>query len=89
MMKAVNLSGLSSAKYPEKDSLFFKFQGSPQTLKDTAATVKRIVEKHGGTGFALAKNEKEADDLWANRKYGLWSTLALVPEARCWTTDVW
>ncbi|KDQ20463.1 hypothetical protein BOTBODRAFT_26476 [Botryobasidium botryosum FD-172 SS1] len=88
MMKAVNISGMSAVTYPEKDSLFFKFQGSPQTLKDTAAAVKRIVEKHGGTGFSLAKSDKEADDLWANRKYGLWSTMALVPGARCWTTDV-
>jgi len=88
MMKAVNLSGMSSVTYPEKDSLLFKFQGSTQTLKDTAATVKRIVEKHGGTGFALAKSDQEADDLWANRKYGLWSTMALIPDARCWTTDV-
>jgi D-lactate dehydrogenase (cytochrome) len=89
MMKALNKSGLSTRLYPEKDSLFFKIQGSEEIMKYTAGILFKIVEEHGGSGFEFAKDEKEADDLWANRKYGLWSTQAMEPGSKCWTTDVW
>ncbi|CAE6393724.1 unnamed protein product [Rhizoctonia solani] len=88
MMVAINKSGLADRKYPEMDSLFFKFQGSPESQKEASATIKKIVEKHGGKHFQAARSEKEAKDLWQNRKYALWSTMALYPGARAWTTDV-
>ena len=89
-MKATNIYGMSSRKWPEKDSLFFKFQGpTPRALQETADIVKKIAQKHGGSGFALAKSEKEASDLWTDRKNALYSSLALVPGARGWSTDVW
>jgi D-lactate dehydrogenase (cytochrome) len=89
MMRAVNLSGLSSHTYPEKDSLFFKFQGSDETIRETTRLVQKVVKKHGGTGFKAANSAEEAETLWENRKMGLWSTMALVEGAKCWTTDVW
>lgn len=89
-MKSTNLYGMSSRKWPELDSLFFKFQGpTPASLKETAKIVRSISEKHGGTGFELARNEKEAHDLWTDRKNALYSGLALVPGGRGWSTDVW
>ena len=89
-MKATNIYGMSSRKWPEKDSLFFKFQGpTPRALQETADIVKKIAQKHGGSGFALAKSEKEASDLWTDRKNALYSSLALIPGARGWSTDVW
>jgi D-lactate dehydrogenase (cytochrome) len=43
----------------------FKFQGqSKASLSETADIVKRIVKKHGGTGFTLARDDAEAADLW-------------------------
>ncbi|KAK7461948.1 D-lactate ferricytochrome c oxidoreductase [Stygiomarasmius scandens] len=89
-MHAVNLYGQSSRKWPEMDSLFFKLQGHNKTsLKEYASIVKQIVEKHGGTGFQLAKDDKEAADLWADRKNALYSGLAIgPPECRGWSTDV-
>lgn len=48
MMAALNQVGLADRKYPELDSLFFKLQGSKESQKEAAATVKKIVEKHGG-----------------------------------------
>ncbi|KAI8978891.1 FAD-linked oxidase-like protein [Trametes punicea] len=88
-MRATNMYGMSSRKWPEKDSLFFKFQGPTQrSLQETAEIVKKITEKHGGTGFALARNEKEAHDLWMDRKNALYSSLAILPGARGWSTDV-
>ncbi|KAG8729026.1 hypothetical protein FRC12_021307, partial [Ceratobasidium sp. 428] len=75
-MRATNVHGQSERKYPEKDSLYFKFQGSQETIKQSAAAVRAISEKHGGSGFALAKSEQEAADLWADRKNALYSSLA-------------
>jgi D-lactate dehydrogenase (cytochrome) len=68
-MIATNKFGMSSRKYPEKDSLYLKFQGPSQSaIAETADIAKKIAEKHGGTGFALAGSEKEAEDLWNDRK---------------------
>ncbi|CDO70812.1 hypothetical protein BN946_scf184801.g3 [Trametes cinnabarina] len=88
-MRATNAYGMSTRKWPEKDSLFFKFQGpTPRSLQETADIVKKITAKHGGTGFSLARNDKEAHDLWMDRKNALYSSLAILPGARGWSTDV-
>lgn len=87
-MKATNIHGVSAKKYPEMDSLFFKFQGTPATIKETSRVVKAIVEKHNGSGFEMAKTQKQAEDLWADRKNALFSSLALVPGGKGWSTDV-
>ncbi|KAJ8597664.1 hypothetical protein M405DRAFT_294811 [Rhizopogon salebrosus TDB-379] len=88
-MRSINLYGASQRKYPEQDSLFFKFQGpTPASLAETAKIVKEIVQKHGGTGFELARTEKDARDLWQDRKNALYSGLALLEGSRGWGTDV-
>ncbi|KAH7910905.1 FAD-linked oxidase-like protein [Hygrophoropsis aurantiaca] len=88
-MRSVNLYGASQRTYPEKDSLFFKFQGpTPTALAETAKVVKEVVKKHGGTGFELARTDREARDLWADRKNALYSGVALVEGSTGWSTDV-
>ncbi|KJA24404.1 hypothetical protein HYPSUDRAFT_136362 [Hypholoma sublateritium FD-334 SS-4] len=88
-MKATNNYGKSVRKWPEKDSLYFKFQGqSPASLKETADITQRICAKHGGTGFSLARHQEEADALWLDRKNMYFSGLSLVPGAQAITTDV-
>lgn len=92
-ISAINKFGMSARKYDEKDSLFFKFQGpTPAAIAETAAIVERITtsERYGGTSFALAKTEKEAEELWSDRKNAHYSGLALAGEGgRGWPTDVW
>lgn len=89
-MKSTNIYGMSQRKWPEKDSLFFKFQGpSEASLKETARVVRSVSEKYGGFGFTLAGSEKEASDLWADRKNALYSGLALLEGSKGWSTDVW
>ncbi|KAG6380252.1 hypothetical protein JVT61DRAFT_8344 [Boletus reticuloceps] len=89
-MRSANLFAGSQRAYPESDCLFFKFQGPTQaSIQETAQIVKGIVKKHGATGFELARNDKEAKDLWAARKNALYSGLALLEGARGWSTDVW
>ncbi|KAF8815719.1 hypothetical protein BYT27DRAFT_6661810 [Phlegmacium glaucopus] len=89
-MTAINKFGMSERKWPEKDSLFFKFQGpSATSLYETAEVVKRIVEKHGGTGFQLARDDKEANGFWSDRKYApYYAGLALPEGSQGWPTDV-
>ncbi|KIM37222.1 hypothetical protein M413DRAFT_77359 [Hebeloma cylindrosporum] len=88
-MSATNKHGVSKRKWPEKDSLFFKFQGpTPASLKESAMIVRKIVEKHGGTGFQLARNDEEAAELWADRKNAHYAGLALIKDSQAWPTDV-
>ncbi|EPQ58249.1 hypothetical protein GLOTRDRAFT_126740 [Gloeophyllum trabeum ATCC 11539] len=88
MIRAMNDGGMVARKLPEKDTLFFKIQGAPQAIKETADVVKAIVKKHNSTQFEFAATDEEADNLWQNRKYALTSTLSWIPGARGWTTDV-
>lgn len=88
-MEAINNAGLINHPYPVKDTLFFKIQGDPQSIKMASKTVQAIVKRHGSSRFEFAATDQEAQDLWQNRKYALMSTMAANPGARCWTTDVW
>jgi D-lactate dehydrogenase (cytochrome) len=87
-MRATNTYGISERKYPEMDSLFFKFQGSPETIQETSRVVGELIKKHGATGFEVAETEQQALDLWTDRKNALFSSLALLPGGRGWSTDV-
>jgi D-lactate dehydrogenase (cytochrome) len=87
-MRATNTYGVSERKYPEVDSLFFKFQGSPETIRETSRVVGELLKKHGATGFEVAETEQQALDLWADRKNALFSSLALLPGGKGWSTDV-
>lgn len=89
-MRSTNLYGMSARKWPEVDSLFFKFQGpTPRSLQETASIVKTIAGKHSGYGFTIAKSDEEALMLWSDRKNALYSGLALLEGSRGWSTDVW
>lgn len=90
MMKAINESGeVPGRKFAVKDSLFIKIQGSESAIAEAASDVKRIVEKHGASGWDFGSSDEDAKDLWNARKAGLWSALAGLPKSRAWTTDVW
>jgi D-lactate dehydrogenase (cytochrome) len=90
MMSALNVAGTVSRTYPALDTLFFKIQGSPNAIKETAEKIKKIATKeHGATHFEFAGSDEEAKVLWQNRKEALWATLSSVEGSRCWTTDVW
>jgi len=88
MMSAINTAGIVEKPYPVQDTLFFKLQGSPESIAETSRVVQQIVQSHGSTRFEFAATDEEADDIWENRKYALMSTLASHPGMKCWTTDV-
>ena len=88
-MSAINNSGVIQHQYPVKDTLFFKIQGADEAVKLTSELVNEITRRHGSDRFEFAATDEEAADLWQSRKYALQATMAVIPEARCWTTDVW
>lgn len=88
MMAAINTAGVVDTPYPVQDTLFFKIQGSPESIRDTSNVVQEIVQSHGSTRFEFAATEEEAGEMWENRKYAFFSTLATHPGSKVWTTDV-
>lgn len=88
MMAAINTAGVIDTPYPVQDTLFFKIQGSPESIRDTSSIVQEIVQRHGSTRFEFAATEEEAGEMWENRKYAFFSTLATHPGSKVWTTDV-
>ncbi|KAF9228758.1 hypothetical protein BS17DRAFT_209552 [Gyrodon lividus] len=88
MMSAINTAGIVEQPYPVQDTLFFKLQGSLESISETSKVVQQIVQRHGSTRFEFASTDQEAEDLWENRKYALVSTMASHPGMKCWTTDV-
>lgn len=88
-MSSINSAGTVGRQFPVKDSLFFKLQGSQESMKMTSRVIQEIVTKHGSTHFEFASGDEEAENLWESRKYALFSIMASVPGSRCWTTDVW
>lgn len=87
-MHAVNEGGIAGRKYPEKDSLFFKFQGTEGIMNETAKGVAELAKRHGGKDFEFSASDADAEKLWAGRKAALWSVLSLREDGRVWTTDV-
>ncbi|KAL7412693.1 FAD-binding domain-containing protein [Mrakia frigida] len=88
MMKAINQASLTDQKYPNKDSIFFKFQGSPGMIAEASSMVRAIVPKHGGDDIRFAASDEESAAIWRGRKVSHWSIMALNPKAKSWSTDV-
>ena len=87
-MSAINAYGQSTRKCAAKDSLFIKFQG-PTKSSISVKLAQEIVERYGATTFETAKNQQEAEELFADRKNALFAGLALLPGCKSWPTDIW
>ncbi|KPI38705.1 D-lactate dehydrogenase [cytochrome], mitochondrial [Cyphellophora attinorum] len=88
-MKCINKSGTTDRKWSEVPSLFFKFAGSPEGVKEQIAIVKKLAKASKNKDFEFARNNDEAAELWSARKEALWSVMALRNEGdHVWTTDV-
>jgi D-lactate dehydrogenase (cytochrome) len=70
--------------------LYIKFQGASESaIKEAANIAGKIAKSHGGVNFEMTKTKAEADELWQDRKNALWSGMALLPDSKAWSTDVW
>ncbi|GAA5845704.1 hypothetical protein JCM5353_005641 [Sporobolomyces roseus] len=88
MMKAINANDRKGRQWPEKPTLFLKFSGSKEQIKNDVSRTKVITQSNKGSNFTFAKDDIDADQIWQSRKIALWSALAYRPGSRCWTTDV-
>lgn len=90
-MTATNLFGSSGRQYPVSDHLFFKLQGpTSNSISETAKIVKEVVEKHGGKGWRMAKDDKEGAEMWMDRKMAHYTGMAYGGVgSKGWSTDVW
>jgi D-lactate dehydrogenase (cytochrome) len=89
-MRCVNLAGMTSRTWTEAPTLFFKFAGTPTSVKEHIKMVQGLAKKSGSKTFEFAKSKDEADELWSARKEALWATMAQKKHdgERVWTTDV-
>ncbi|KAK9238631.1 mitochondrial D-lactate dehydrogenase [Lipomyces kononenkoae] len=89
MMKCINDAGETSREWREEPTLFFKFGGTPNAVKEQIKQTRQLVRQFGSKSFEFAKSADERQELWEARKEALWSTLAMGGEDySCWTTDV-
>uniref|UniRef100_A0A060T9L5 D-lactate dehydrogenase (cytochrome) n=1 Tax=Blastobotrys adeninivorans TaxID=409370 RepID=A0A060T9L5_BLAAD len=88
-MWAVNKAGYTDKKYDEKPTLFFKFSGTKNYVKEQIAQSQDIAKSHGSKKFEFARDELEKKQLWSARKELLWSMMAQgPPNCKAWSTDV-
>jgi D-lactate dehydrogenase (cytochrome) len=88
-IKVLNTFGTSANVWPEKATLFFKFQGSEDVIQDTSRFVKNSISKHGATDYRMASDEQEGELIWQDRRNALFAGLAYRPGCKGWITDVW
>ncbi|SPO04326.1 probable proteins containing the FAD binding domain [Cephalotrichum gorgonifer] len=89
-MKVVNSSGgAGGRKWEEQPTLFLKFSGTEQAIKDSIRAAKQVAKSSGCGSFTSATSEAEMESLWSARKQALWACLAVRPEGtEVWSTDV-
>ncbi|KAJ5413381.1 hypothetical protein PENPOL_c012G10809 [Penicillium polonicum] len=89
-MRCINASKTTSRQWKESPTLFFKFTGTPNAVKEQIGMVQKIVSKTSGNTFEFARGKAEMAELWSARKQALWSVMAMKknPDDHVWTTDV-
>ncbi|UNI14965.1 D-lactate dehydrogenase (cytochrome) [Purpureocillium takamizusanense] len=89
-MKVVNKNGGAGGRmWDELPTLFIKFSGTENTIKDSVLQARRVAESHKCRSFESAETIEQMDSLWSARKQALWASLAIRPEGtQIWSTDV-
>lgn len=89
-MKCINDVGRTERKWEEAPTLFFKFAGTPSSVKEHISIVRDHAKKAGNKTFEFARNAEECEELWEARKEALWSVMAQRKDDtdHVWTTDV-
>ena len=89
-MRCINDSGTTARKWDEAATLFFKFAGTKNGVKDQISVVQKLAKESGNKKFEFARDADEAQELWSARKDALWSVMAKRRDDsdHVWTTDV-
>jgi D-lactate dehydrogenase (cytochrome) len=89
-MRCINAAGMTGKSWTEAPTLFFKFAGTPNAVKEQISIVQKLAKATGSKNFEFAKNEAEQAELWSARKEALWSVMAMrkSDNDHVWTGDV-
>ncbi|KAM5350665.1 hypothetical protein ACJ41O_007170 [Fusarium nematophilum] len=89
-MRVVNMSGGAGGRmWEESPTLFLKFSGSENAVKDSIRLAQEIARSNSCHAFESASTEEHMQSLWSARKQALWANLAVRPEGtQIWSTDV-
>nr|POF17041.1 d-lactate dehydrogenase [cytochrome], mitochondrial [Quercus suber] len=90
-MRCINAAGTTSRSWTEAPTLFFKFAGTPTSVKEHIGMVRQLAKASGGGSFEFARSAEEAEELWSARKEALWAVMAQRRDPAAdhvWTTDV-
>ncbi|KAJ4018209.1 D-lactate ferricytochrome c oxidoreductase [Fusarium irregulare] len=89
-MRVINLGGATKPRvWKESPTLFFKFSGTKEGVKDNISRVRKIAASNKGGDFEFARDAAEQQLLWSARKESLWSMLSLRKSGDdVWSTDV-
>lgn len=89
-MKCINDAGSTSRSWQEAPTLFFKFAGTPTSVKEHISIVQKLAKGTKSKSFEFARNAEEGTELWQARKEALWSVMAKKRSENdhVWTTDV-
>src|SRR6201996_2161911 len=79
-MSVVNKGGMTKRKWREVPTLFFKFSGTPNAVKEHISQVRAISKSNDGADLEFTADAQEQHQLWSARKESLWSMLALKKE---------
>lgn len=89
-MKCINAAEMTDKSWAEAPTLFFKFAGTPNAVKEQIGMVQKLAKSTGSKSFEFARNAREQADLWSARKEALWSVMAMreSDSDHVWTGDV-
>lgn len=90
-MQCINDAGMTSKHWKAAPTLFFKFAGTPSSVKEQIGQVQKLAKTAGSVSFEFAKSDQEREDLWQARKEALWAVMAKSEgnhDMAVWTTDV-
>ncbi|KAF2180332.1 d-lactate dehydrogenase-like protein [Zopfia rhizophila CBS 207.26] len=89
-MQCINDAGMTNKQWTPAPTLFFKFAGTPSSVKEQIAQVQKLAKSAGSKSFEFARSEQEKEELWSARKEALWSVMAKGEgeDMGVWTTDV-
>ncbi|KAF5233996.1 hypothetical protein FANTH_12350 [Fusarium anthophilum] len=81
--------GESGVKRNEAPTLFLKFGGTPDAVKEQVKIVEKLASKAGSLSFDFAGDKKQEADLWSSRRDALWATMSVMKEGdKVLTSDV-
>lgn len=94
-MRVINKNGGTLRKdgktkrlWKEQPTLFMKFSGTENSIRDDIQRVRSVANAFGGSKLEHATDEKEKDAIWAARKEALWAMIAQRDEGtEIWSTD--